>query len=406
MNLVQQLKKRQQTKGINTINTHVACAKSGLLDTWISEYVSSIEKTIADHRSKWVNQWKNSERGLMLSHQCVADEDTVIATFESLFHCEWTTNFDSKLYSFKIVNFNKTLLCQLWNFIKTFNWFSNKKLQKRILKLAKKIIDHGKHCKCYSIDSDQRTFIFNMLTDMRIYYFTTLSTSKKMTITEAEMAAVVIFGSPWGYNVAHKWTFMEKQMSSNEKYQVLQWIMKYNHLYWKVLQQYSKEEIDRYDGYWIRMLKFVMKCLDLSDFVKSIEEYKSRILTLILFDTQGINLDWVIDIVVNQCGSKQQRDIALIIVDFVTCKAKIPQDVVTEKYIRFVEGALDLKWHQAVIKGAAGDERNDDAKENELESQQDELDQLFSMAKAGIADLKDSTKTEQATIATPGTLEK
>ena len=89
-----------------------------------------------------------------------------------------------------------------------------------------------------------------------------------------------------------------------------------------------------------------MKNLDVSHLVIGIQEYKLRMLRIIFLDKKEKNLDWLVDIIASQCGSKQQRAVALTIVDYVTSHAEKPKDIVTAKYIEFVQDVLDLTWQK------------------------------------------------------------
>ena len=224
------LKLRKLKEFSTTVAKLQASKKLHFLHGWISKYLSETEKEIGKHRKQWENEWKSMQRGTTLSRQCVADEQTIINAFTSMIKLEWTYT------TCRVGNFKKPLLDQLWKIIVTKLGLRNEKLIQSVLVVGKNIISHDTQ-RC-TISKAEASFVISVLRDTMIYCFRMrmLTSKERMILAHAYMAAVIAFGWTWKA-VMRAWrTVIQKQMISQERYQVLQWIIRYTDMYFETLR--------------------------------------------------------------------------------------------------------------------------------------------------------------------------
>ena len=303
-----------------------------------------VDNDIKSHRrDSWISQWNSHQRGKMLLDSYIPDEITAVETFISMLNLEWTSLSDAEnmiINTMNIVNYDTQLFDEMWQTITQHKWYRNKQLRTHLIKIANDIIDHDE--KQYELNESQRASLNTVIRGMRSICFRN-NKSEKMIFAQADMAVIIIFHWSWGH-VGEYYKYALSCMNSNEKYQFLTWMIKYNDLYQQTLKSNPKRYRIKWDRLWRDLVRVIIKSIhDNQKLVNFFKQYRLQVLDL-LVDNNEKNLDWLIDIVTKHWGSKDQRDFALMMIDFINMKAKTPRNLVTKKHIEFIQMTLDLKW--------------------------------------------------------------
>ena len=318
-------------------------SKKKRLGTWIEEYILNIDKnTLKEAQKNWTKQFHSSTRGLLCLEAIIPNEATIVSSLTSILETQW----DKKRYnSYKREYecqcelqrpFNKALSDKLWQIARENEYhFKNKDLNNHLISIGKEIISHANEGVFYIMDSEQRAFVRSIMAVMKL-----VSIENTMLFAQADVASVIMFGWRWEDVLAQYKSFIEHYCYNEErKVAFLEWMIEYNDLYMKTVVAHAKQNQD-----WKNLFHFVLKQLSQSHekqpIVKAIDKFGNK-----FFQTLGnSHTDWLLDVMSQNSGSKDQRTVAVAIVNYVVCAVSKPKDVVTKKLVQFVNDVLDLQW--------------------------------------------------------------
>ena len=100
---------------------------------------------------------------------------------------------------------------------------------------------------------------------------------------------------------------------------------------------------------WYKLFRYAMNKADMQDLIDFMDKCDSNNINDKLFfmtrkSSKRKSVDWFIELVIKNVGSKSQRIMALKLVDYIVGKANKPKSIVTLKCINFVYDTLGLKW--------------------------------------------------------------
>ena len=168
------------------------------------------------------------------------------------------------------------------------------------------------------------------------------SKDEKMLFAQADMVSTILFGCFWADCLQYFKSFIELYCCDGEtKLAFLGLMIAYNNLYMKTIKSTQKKVDD-----WRHLFYFVLTGLIShgAHFLGQIvEKFGDQ-----FFQTLGNNrIDWLIDTLSQNSGSKDQRIVAIAIVNYVLCTASKPKEVMTKKLVQYVNDVLDLQWELA-----------------------------------------------------------
>lgn len=299
------------------------------------EYVSNIDENILkESKKQWMDQF-HRYRGSLCLDAVIPNEKTIVNSLISILKLKWCVGYGG-ICRFEN-RFSKTLSEKLWQIaMKKSYHIANNDLYNHLISIAQDIISHAQEGNKFSLDSQSRAFLSQVMREMKFQ-----SVTDYMVFAQADMATIILFRWQWEDAVAYFQSFVtEYYLQLAEKNAFIQWMIQYNNMYTETIKKDAKKVQD-----WQNLFYFVLARLNslsqgVQYTVKTIDKYGDKFFQIL----GNANIDWLVDTISQNSGGKDQRTVAIAIVNYVIYTAPKPKAVVTRKLTEFVNDVLDLQW--------------------------------------------------------------
>ena len=379
-------------------------SRNELLSIPIKKYLSCVDSEISSHRNNtWMKKYEQLDQSLILFGVFIPDETTVTNLLANKLTLKWQNN-NNHINNDNVNNrnqiqrgvcqidsFHKSSMLNLWNIVKQRNWYQNEGLSRHLFNIANDIIAHDKNTWRMST-ADQQIFLYEIMSSMKNEYNVSVSrhhlaqqqqqivqnqTQYNGKYAKSEMVLFSCFNWNNMLDLLSKYVdqwknFVQKLRYSNQKVWVLEnCVLKYHKQFMQSLGVFVAQEPEcelkqdvnnvvrqipddrkKLIKEWYVLIKDILSSAKIDDIIDILND------DFQLFSCCDENIDWIVKLVYGQIAAKQQRMIALTIVDYIIKNPQKARILVTQQCTDFVNKTLDLGW--VLIRKDAKEQKTDE----------------------------------------------